>query len=33
MTKIIKAFENSDVLMKGVSETLKNDKKKVVLCL
>ena len=28
MTKIVKAFEVSDVLMKGITETLKNDKKK-----
>ena len=25
MTKIVKAFEDSDVLMKGITETLKND--------
>ena len=28
MTKIIKALEDSDVLMKGITETLKNDIKK-----
>ena len=27
MTKIVKALEDSDVLMKGVSEALKNDTK------
>ena len=31
MTKIVKALEDSDVLMKGVTKTLKNDIKKVVL--
>ena len=31
MVKIVKALEDSDVLMKGVCETLKNDIKKVVL--
>ena len=31
MIKIVKVLEDSDVLMKGVSETLKNDIKKVVL--
>ena len=30
MTKIVKALEDSDVLMKGVAETFKNDLKKVV---
>ena len=29
MTKIVKALEDSDVLMKGITETLKNDIKKV----
>ena len=29
--KIVKALEDSDVLIKGVTETLKNDIKKVVL--
>ena len=33
MTKIPKALEDSDVLMKGVTKTLKNDIKKEVLCL
>ena len=33
MTKIVKALEDSDVLMKGVTRTLKNDIKKEVLCL
>ena len=33
MTKIVKALEDSDVLMKGITETLKNDIKKGVLCL
>ena len=28
MTKIVKALEDSDVLMKGITETLKNDKKR-----
>ena len=28
MTKIVKALEDSDVLMEGISETLKNDMKK-----
>ena len=28
MTKIVKALEDSDVLMKGITETLKNDYKK-----
>ena len=28
MTKIVKALENSDVLIKGITETLKNDVKK-----
>ena len=28
MTKITKALEDSDVLMKGITETLKNDIKK-----
>ena len=33
MTKIVKASEDSDVLMKGITETLKNNIKKEVLCL
>ena len=33
MTKIVKALEESDVLMKGVTKTLKNDIKKEVLSL
>ena len=33
MTKIVKALEDSDVLMKEVTKTLKNDIKKEVLCL
>ena len=33
MTKIVKALEDSDVLMKGTTETLKNDIKKEVHCL
>ena len=33
MTKIVKALEDSNVLMKGVIKTLKNDIKKRVLCL
>ena len=33
MTKIVKALEDSDVLMKGMTKTLKNDIKKEVLCL
>ena len=33
MTKIAKALEEFDVLMKGVTKTLKNDIKKEVLCL
>ena len=33
MTKIVKALEDSDVLMKGITETLKNDIKKEVFCL
>ena len=28
MTKIVKAFEDSDVLIKGITETLENDIKK-----
>ena len=28
MTKIVKTLEDSDVLMKGITETLKNDIKK-----
>ena len=28
MTKIVKALEDSDVLMKGITETLNNDIKK-----
>ena len=30
MTKIVKALEDFDVLMKGVTKTLKNDIKKAV---
>ena len=33
MAKIVKALEDSDVLMKGITETLKNDIKREVLCL
>ena len=33
MTKIVKALEDSDVLMKGITKTLKNDIKKELLCL
>ena len=33
MTKIVKVLEDSDVLMKGITETLKNDIKKEALCL
>ena len=33
MTKTVKTLEDSDVLMKGVTKTLKNDLKKEVLCL
>ena len=33
MTKIVQALEDSDVLMKGITETLKYDIKKEVLCL
>ena len=33
MNKIVKALEDSNVLMKGTTETLKNDIKKEVLCL
>ena len=33
ITKIVKTLEDSDVLMKGITETLKNDIKKEVLCL
>ena len=33
MTKIVKALEDSDVLMKGITKTLKNDIKKYVVCL
>ena len=33
MTKIVKALEDSDVLMKGVTKTLRNDIKKEVLWL
>ena len=33
MTKIVKALEDSDVLMKGITETLKTDIKKEVLYL
>ena len=31
MIKIVKALEDTDILLKGVIETLKNDLKKVVL--
>ena len=33
MSKTVKTLEDSDVLMKGVTKTLKNDIKKEVLCL
>ena len=33
MTKIVKALQDFDVLKKGITETLKNDIKKEVLCL
>ena len=33
MTKIVKAVEDSHVLMKGITQTLKNDIKKEVHCL
>ena len=33
INKIVKALEDSDVLMKGVTKTLKNDIKKEVPCL
>ena len=33
ITKIVKALEDSDVLIKGVTKTLKNDIKKEVPCL
>ena len=33
MTKIAKALEDSNGLMKGVTKALKNDIKKEVLCL
>ena len=33
MTKIVKALEDSGVLMKGVTRTLKNVIKKEALCL
>ena len=33
MTNIVKSLEDSDVLMKGITKTLKNDIKKEVLCL
>ena len=33
MNKIVKVLEDSDVLMKGASKTLKNDVKKVVFYL
>ena len=33
ITKIVKALEDSELLMKGVIKTLKNDLKKEVLCL
>ena len=32
MTKTVKALQDSDVLIKGVTKTLKNDIKKMVLC-
>ena len=32
-TKIVTALEDSGVLMNGITETLKNDIKKEVLCL
>ena len=33
IAKIVKALEDSDLLMKGVTKTLKNDIKKEVHCL
>ena len=33
ITKVVKTLEYYDVLMKGITETLKNDIKKEVLCL
>ena len=33
MTKTVKSLEDSDVLMKGITQTLKNDIKKEVHCL
>ena len=33
ITKIVKAVEDSEVLIKGITETLKNHIKKEVLCL
>ena len=33
MTKIVKALEDSDVLIKGITETLKNDVEKELLYL
>ena len=33
MNKIVKGLEDFDVLMKGMTKTLKNDIKKEVLCL
>ena len=33
MTKLVKALEDSDVLMKGITEKLKYDIKMEVLCL
>ena len=33
VTKIVKALEDFDVLIKGVTKTLKNDIKKEVPCL
>ena len=33
MTEIVKALEDSDVLMKGVTNPLKNDIKREMLCL
>ena len=33
MTEIVKVLEDSDILMKGITEALKKDIKKEVLCL
>ena len=33
MIKIVKTLEDSDVLIKGITETLNKDIKKEVLCL